>query len=135
MSFFRTGKMLKAWNSTAVTLIPKTQGPAQVKDFRPIACCITLYKIVTKILTGRLKLVIRDLVGGSQSAFIIGRCIKDNILFTHELFKGYTRKGMSARCVLKMDLRKVYDALDWDFLRIMLLNLGFPHKFIVWIME
>lgn len=44
------------------------------------------------------------------------------MLFTNELFTGYIRKGMSARCVLKVDLRKVYDP-------------GFSHKFIVWIVE
>nr|XP_009762494.1 PREDICTED: uncharacterized protein LOC104214512 [Nicotiana sylvestris] len=58
------------------------------------------------------KSVIRDLIEESQSAFIEGRGIADNILFTHELFKGYNRKGISPRCVIKVDLRKAYDTLD-----------------------
>ncbi|XP_070022716.1 uncharacterized protein LOC142176499 [Nicotiana tabacum] len=60
-----------------------------------------MYKIITKVLTGRLKKVIGRLVGGSQSAFIEGRSITDNILFTHELFKGYNRKGISERCIME----------------------------------
>ncbi|XP_019256292.1 PREDICTED: uncharacterized protein LOC109234680 [Nicotiana attenuata] len=61
--------------------------------------------------------------------------IIDNILFSHELFKGYNRKGISPKCVLKVDIRKVYDSLDWQFLRCMLADLGFPKKFIHWVME
>ncbi|XP_060182228.1 uncharacterized protein LOC132611885 [Lycium barbarum] len=68
-----------------------------MKDFRPIACCSTLYKIIAKVITTRIKGVIQGIVGHSQSAFIEGRSIVDNILFSHELFKGYTRKGMSAK--------------------------------------
>ncbi|XP_070015914.1 uncharacterized protein [Nicotiana sylvestris] len=110
--FFVTGRLHKRVSSTAVTLIPKVQNPSQVKDYRPIACCTTMYKIITKVLTARLKPVIRGLIGRSQSAFIEGRSIIDNILFTHELFKGYNRKGISPRCVLKVDLRKAYDTVE-----------------------
>nr|XP_009628540.1 uncharacterized protein LOC104118866 [Nicotiana tomentosiformis] len=49
---------MKAWNCTAITLIPKVPAPAQVKDYRPIACCTTLYKIIAMIVTNRLKKVI-----------------------------------------------------------------------------
>lgn len=71
---------------------------------------------MAKILTGREKSVIFDLIGYSQSTFIEGRSIIDNILFSHELFKGYSRKGMYPRCMLKVDIRKKYDTLDWHFL-------------------
>ncbi|XP_075086204.1 uncharacterized protein LOC142168927 [Nicotiana tabacum] len=58
----------------------------------------------------------------------------DNILFSHELFKGYSRKRISPRCVLKVDLRKVYDSTECSFLRRMLIALGFPFKIVQWIM-
>lgn len=89
---------------------------------------------MAKILTSRLKRVIHDMVECSQSALIEGRSITDNILFSHELFKGYTRKVMSPRYVLKVDLRKVYDTLDWHFLQAMLVDLGFLQRFVKWIM-
>ncbi|XP_070007223.1 uncharacterized protein [Nicotiana sylvestris] len=110
--FFVTGRLHKGVSSTAVTLIPKVQNPSQVKDYRPIACCTILYKIIAKVLTTRLKPVIGGLIERSQSAFIEGRSITDNILFTHESFKGYNRKGISPRCVLKVDLRKAYDTVE-----------------------
>ncbi|XP_019238406.1 PREDICTED: uncharacterized protein LOC109218498 [Nicotiana attenuata] len=63
--FFQTGKLLKEINCTTVTLIPKMKNPSYVKEFRPIACCSTMYKIIAKLLTNRLKLVVDLLVGHS----------------------------------------------------------------------
>ncbi|XP_016495240.2 uncharacterized protein LOC107814346 [Nicotiana tabacum] len=105
------GRMMPAWNCTAITLIPKVPAPSKVKDYRPIACCTALYNVVAKILTRLIKRVIEVIIGKSQSAFIEGRSIIDNILFSHELFKGYNRKGLLPRCMLKVDIRKAYDAL------------------------
>nr|XP_018623804.1 uncharacterized protein LOC108943816 [Nicotiana tomentosiformis] len=53
--FFHIRKLMKAWNCTAITLIPKVPAQTQVKDYRPIAYCTILYKIIAKILTNRLK--------------------------------------------------------------------------------
>lgn len=93
--FFVTGKMLKSFSCTVVNLIPKCANPTMVKDYRPIACCTTFYKLITKILTNRMKKVIGSIIGPSQSSFIEDRSIIDNILFGHELFKWYSRKGLS----------------------------------------
>lgn len=122
------------WNCIAISLVPKNATPTKVKDFRPITYCSTLYKIMAKILTRRLKKVISDLVGCSQLPFIESRSIIDNIMFSHEFFKGYSRKGISPRCILMMDLRTAYDILDWHFLQEMMVDLGFPHRFVKWIM-
>ncbi|XP_019240844.1 PREDICTED: uncharacterized protein LOC109220834 [Nicotiana attenuata] len=53
------GRMMPAWNCTAITLIPKIRAPSKVKNYRPIACCTTLYKVVAKILTRRIKKFLR----------------------------------------------------------------------------
>lgn len=36
--FFPSGYLLKEWNSTAITLVPKVNSPSTIKDYRPIAC-------------------------------------------------------------------------------------------------
>lgn len=132
--FFQSSIMAQFINTTAIALVPKVSSPTTVKDYRPIACCTTLYKLISKIITRRLKEVISDIVGLAQSAFIEGRSIVDNILFSHEIFKGYSRKGVSPRCVMKIDLRKAYDSLEWSFLHQILAAYGFPAKFLSWIM-
>nr|GFC28340.1 hypothetical protein [Tanacetum cinerariifolium] len=59
--FFKSGKMLKDINSTVISLIPKTQSPLKVSDYRPIACCNVVYKCISKVITGRLKRIIGNL--------------------------------------------------------------------------
>lgn len=46
-SFFRNGYLLKQWNSTFITLIPKTKGACTFKDFRPISLTNLCYKVIS----------------------------------------------------------------------------------------
>ncbi|XP_056688387.1 uncharacterized protein [Spinacia oleracea] len=135
LEFFETSKLLKQVNNTVVTLILKIQNPTSVKDYRPIACCSVIYKLISKVITSRLQGVIGDVVCDAQAGFIPDRSIADNILLASELIKGYTRKYISPRCMIKIDLRKAYDSLEWPFLKVMLHELGFPARFVDWIME
>ncbi|XP_021849287.2 uncharacterized protein [Spinacia oleracea] len=89
----------------------------------------------TAILTTRMQSVIGKVVHCAQAGFIPGRNISDNILLASELIKCYTRKNISPRCMIKVDLRKAYDSLEWPFLTSMLAELGFPNVFIQWIMQ
>ncbi|GJT38259.1 RNA-directed DNA polymerase, eukaryota, reverse transcriptase zinc-binding domain protein [Tanacetum coccineum] len=106
--FFRKGRMLGKVNATLITLVPKSSTPKIVFDYRPIACCNVLYKIISKILTNRIKNVLCKLVDPSQSAFIPCRQITDNILLVQELLKGYNRKNGARRVALKIDIQKSY---------------------------
>jgi len=74
--------------------------------------------------------VVDYLVGSSRSTFIEGRNILDNVIIAHELVKGYSRKGVSPRCIVKVDIRKAYDSMDSGFLRMVLIEFGFPGKFV-----
>ncbi|GJX36121.1 RNA-directed DNA polymerase, eukaryota, reverse transcriptase zinc-binding domain protein [Tanacetum coccineum] len=110
--FFNYGKLLKDLNSTVISLIPKSQNPLKVTDYRPIACCNVVYKCISKVITGRIKKVLGKLVNINQSAFVAGRQIQDNILLTQELLKGYNRKGGPSRVACKIDIQKAYDTVN-----------------------
>ncbi|GKE03761.1 RNA-directed DNA polymerase, eukaryota, reverse transcriptase zinc-binding domain protein, partial [Tanacetum coccineum] len=132
--FFKNGKILGEVNATLITLVPKSNTPQRVSDYRPIACCNVLYKIISKILTNRIKNALCKIVNPSQSAFIPGRQITDNILLAQELLKGYNRKNGARRVALKIDIQKAYDTVNWDFLEECLHMFQFPNKMIEWIM-
>ena len=63
--FFDIGVLLKAWNVTAITLIPKSACPNDPGDFRPISCCHVIYKCIYKMLCNRMKLVLNDIINSS----------------------------------------------------------------------
>ncbi|KAL0288698.1 UNVERIFIED_CONTAM: Retrovirus-related Pol polyprotein from type-1 retrotransposable element R2 [Sesamum calycinum] len=113
--FFTTGRLLKQVNATLLTLIPKVSAPSHVADFRLISCCNTIYKIITKILVLRIREVLDKLISSSQTAFVPGRSISDNVMLAQELFSGYNQCRLPPRCALKVDLRKAYDIVEWDF--------------------
>ncbi|GAB2301003.1 hypothetical protein Dimus_035039 [Dionaea muscipula] len=79
-------------------------------------------------------LVLPSIIHLSQSAFVKGRSIVDNILLCQELMCGYERKNISPRCLARVDIRKAYDSVSWSFVGSLLDALGFPQKFKQWLM-
>ncbi|KAL0434076.1 UNVERIFIED_CONTAM: LINE-1 reverse transcriptase [Sesamum latifolium] len=71
--------------------------------------------------------------GGLQTHLLL--MISDNILLAQELFAGYNQQRTPPRCAMKVDLRKAYDTVEWDFLLATLQLFGFPPTFIKWIEE
>ncbi|KAL2938063.1 hypothetical protein RDABS01_021512 [Bienertia sinuspersici] len=126
LEFFQTGKLLREINNTNITLIPKVSNPMCVNDFRPIACCNTIYKIISRMLCSRLKEILPDLISEFQSGFIKGRKIFHNICIIQDLIGKYRRKSSPPGCMFKVDIRKAYDSIRWDFLDQLLRKLNFP---------
>ncbi|VFQ81013.1 unnamed protein product [Cuscuta campestris] len=109
MSFFQKDDTLKQINATNLIFIPKKEEPKSPVDLRPIACCNVLYKTISKIFCRRLKKILPSIVSLNQGAFIEGRELVHNVLLCQEFARGYNRKNISPRCLMKLDLQKAYD--------------------------
>lgn len=103
MNFFTTCTLYVV-NCSLITLIPKSSDAKTIKDMRHISCGITIYKIISNIITTRLVEVINEVVDDSQSGFVLGKIIHDNIMLAQELVRGYGRKNISLRCMIQMEI-------------------------------
>ncbi|KAA3462946.1 non-ltr retroelement reverse transcriptase [Gossypium australe] len=124
-------------NKTHIVLIPKVDRPKNIAQFRPISLCNVIYKIIAKVLVNRMSTVLGHCINEAQGAFIVGRQISDNTLIAYEILhslksRKHCKKGNFA---LKLDMNKVYDRVEWDFLAGMMSRLGFCQEWIVLIMQ
>jgi exonuclease III/phage terminase Nu1 subunit (DNA packaging protein) len=133
----RGGSIPEGWNDTIVVLIPKVQNPDKLKDLRPISLCNVVYKLISKVLANRLKIILGDLISPNQSAFVPGRLISDNTILAYEMshFMRKKRRGGKNYMALKLDMSKAYDRVEWPFLKGVMEKLGFCGPFIDLIMK
>nr|XP_018631977.1 uncharacterized protein LOC108947926 [Nicotiana tomentosiformis] len=111
LEFFQTGQLLKQINVTNIALIPKVTNPENASQFRPIACCNVIYKVISKMICLKLKQGVSQIVAENQAAFIQGRTMVHNVLICHDILRHYNRKT-THRCLMKIDLRKAYDMVS-----------------------
>ncbi|XP_040986468.1 uncharacterized protein LOC121234565 [Juglans microcarpa x Juglans regia] len=117
-------------NYTYLALIPKSVNPKKVIKYRPISLCNVMYKIVSKAISNRFKLVLSEVISPSQSAFLPGRLINDNVIVAYELLHSMKsrKKGRIGSMAMKLDMSKAFDRVEWDVLKAVLTKLGFCKK-------
>lgn len=125
----RKGKLGGYTNSTYLALIPKENRPTTFSRFRPISLCNSAYKIITKILSSRLKPILPSLISENQGGFLANRHISDSILMVQEaIHSSLSRKEKGF--ILKLDLANAFDRVRHSFLFAVLNKLGFNTSFI-----
>jgi hypothetical protein len=131
MAVLNGGNFPNGWNDTTIVLIPKVKNPNHLKDLRPISLCNVLYKIISKVLTNRLKGCWIGYLCKSK-CLCTGRLITDNVLVAYEMthFLSNKRQGNDGYMTLKLDMSKGYDRVEWDFVEAMLCKLGFAQRYI-----
>jgi hypothetical protein len=132
-----SGVVPEGWNNTNIVLIPKVDNPENISQYRPISLCNVLYKVISKVLAARLKVILPEIISPTQSAFVPGRMITDNVLVAFECYHAIKRKmeGKYGTCAIKLDMHKAYDRVEWSFLRKILSRLGFDQVWIDLIMS
>ncbi|XP_043694514.1 uncharacterized protein LOC122645253 [Telopea speciosissima] len=103
--FFNQGKLPSSINNTMICLIPKVDQPDSAEQFRPISLCNV--------------------------------AVKANIFLAHETFHyiKHKKKGKKKFVAMKLDMRKAYDRLEWQFIERVPLRFGFSDKWVSTVMS
>ena len=119
LEFLNNGVMLPNLNHPNIVLIPKVKNPEKMSEYRLISLCNVVYKIISKVLANRLKQVLPDIISPTQSAFVLGRLIIDNVIVAYEALHSMhiRKKGKTGSLALKLDVSKAYDRVEWLFLQ------------------
>ena len=86
-----------------------------------------LYKIMAKSIALRIGPFLRKYIHTSQSGFIGGRSILDNIL-TVQIGIEHAQASKKDLIMLHLDFAKAFDTVRWDFIEKVILRLGFGPK-------
>jgi exonuclease III len=121
------------WLNTAnIAMLPKKEGADDISDFRPISLIHAIAKIIAKVLALRLGPLMDELVSNAQSSFIKKRSIHDNFLYVKNLAKRL-HKSKTPSLLFKLDIRKAFDSIRWEYILDLLRRRGFPAQFRNWI--
>lgn len=111
MSDFYHGRLnLQPYNEACIVMVPKIETPLTTANFRPISVLNLIPKLISKVLSNRLRQYLPDLISPNQTAFVHGRQISENFVATRELLH-HVSQGQSRAVFLKVDFRKAFDSV------------------------
>ncbi|XP_017618145.1 uncharacterized protein LOC108462743 [Gossypium arboreum] len=104
----------------------------EVTDF-----CLHLLNGDMKTLANRFRRVIEKCIEAAQSAFVLESLISDNVLLAYEILNTLKRKRMGKKgfMAVKLDISKAYDRVEWEFIKHIMIQMGFANRWVKAIMQ
>ena len=127
-----TGYLSASQRRAIITLIPKTNNPSSIKSYRPISLLCVDYKILSKILSERLKKVLHKVINSKQFCCVPGKSINHCNMELRDIVY-YANDVDMELAVVNLDWYKAFDLVSIDFTLNALHKLGFGENFVRWI--
>lgn len=113
--FYEAEKFVRNLNTTFFVDESEKRWSEDFKDFKPISLIGSLYKLLVKVLTNRLKRVLPSLINKPQNAFVETQQILDLFVLSNEVIDALLKKRERG-VMCKLDIEKVFDHLNLNFL-------------------
>ena len=127
---FKKGKMGITQKKGMITLIPKTgKDTTYVSNWRPITLLNVDYKIISKAIANRIKIVLPKLIHPDQKGFVPGRFIGENMMDLYKIMETYETRHKRG-ILLSVDFYKAFDTIDRDYVAEILEAYVFPEYII-----
>ena len=116
-----------------ITCLPKP-GKARnlVKNWRPISLLNTTYKIISSVLTTRLRTVLNRIISPEQKGFLEGRSISDCTRLMYDIIFSCEQINIDG-LILLIDFEKAFDSLSWELIGKTLEEFNFGENFRKWL--
>eukprot|EP00794_Sanderia_malayensis_P015416 gene15416-biopygen12837 len=111
-----------------ISLIFKKGDKQDLKNWRPISLLNVDYKIGTKTLTNRLKVLLSSVLNEDQTSSVPGRSIFDNLILIRDSMSLAEQKN-TPLALIKVDQEKAFDRVDWNFLHEVMTAMNFGPAF------
>ena len=97
--------------TSVVKLLFKKGDRRLIGNYRPLSFACTDYKNLAKIITERVKPMLKDIIGTEHQGFIQGRDITGNLMLVRDTIEYCNEHGIEAYMIM-MEFMKAYDRID-----------------------
>lgn len=123
----------KSMREGLITILYKNKGDRNdLRNWRPITLLNCDYKILSKIVMGRLQQVTGELINPDQVCGVPGRTVVDNLNLIRDTCL-YSKERGHPLCLINIDQEKAYDRVDHEYLYKVFEYMGFNPIFIDWV--
>ena len=130
---FEVKRMNISSRNGTITLLPKQGRDTRfLKHWRPIILLCSDYKVLSKVISNRLKTTLNTLIHQDQTGFIAGRQIATNIRRALDTVQFANNKNLNA-VLISLDFQKAFDRVDKGALEKTLQYFGFGKIITEWV--
>ena len=130
---FQEGKLTDTMRISHITLLCKNDdAPHLCKNYRPISLLNVDYKIISKILSNRLRTELPKIIHPDQTCSVKGRSIQDNCHYLRDIINDINSEN-NIGILLSLDQEKAFDRVSHDYILNILNYYGFSPEFQRWI--
>jgi hypothetical protein len=82
----------------------------------------------------RFKPLLPFVISKEQSGYVEGRQILDSVILSHEAIHSL-KSSHIPNMIIKIDLSKSFDKLSWQYMKSLILGLGFSNDWVDWVLS